>query len=108
MNNSKFKLIQQACVSVFYPGSMDSQVMKDDIKAAWGEIKEYMEMQLNCVMHIMASGHLRQNNDKVEKDGITTYLDVTNDCIASWRLLWQLLISILFGQLSIPSSIDVY
>ena len=67
MNNSKFKLIQQACVSVFYPGSMDSQVMKDDIKAAWGEIKEYMEMQLNCVMHIMASGHLRQNND-VEKD----------------------------------------
>ena len=82
--------------------------MKDDIKAAWGEIKEYMEMQLNCVMHIMASGHLRQNNDKVEKDGITTYLDVTNDCIASWRLLWQLLIFILFGQLSIPSSIDVY
>ena len=51
--------------------------MKDDIKAAWGEIKEYIEMQLNCVMHIMASGHLRQNND-VEKDGITTYLDVTN------------------------------
>ena len=95
--------------SVFYPGSMDSQVMKDDIKAAHGgEIKEYIEMQLNCVMHIMASGHLRQNNDKVEKDGITTYLDVTNDCIASWRLLWQLLISILFGQLSIPSSIDVY
>ena len=67
-----------------------------------------MEMQLNCVMHIMASGHLRQNNDKVEKDGITTYLDVTNDCIASWRLLWQLLIFILFGQSSIPSSIDVY
>ena len=58
--------------------------------------------------HIMASGHLRQNNDKVEKDGITTYLDVTNDCIASWRLLWQLLIFILFGQSSIPSSIDVY
>ena len=57
---------------------MDSQVMKDDIKAAHGgEIKEYIEMQLNCVMHIMASGHLRQNNDKVEKDGITTYLDVT-------------------------------
>ena len=73
-----------------------------------GEIKEYIEMQLNCVMHIMASGHLRQNNDKVEKDGITTYLDVTNDCIASWRLLWQLLISFCLASCQFQSSIDVY
>ena len=53
--------------------------MKDDIKAAWGEIKEYIEMQLNCVI----TSWLVVTYDKIMtlKKIITTYLDVTNDCI---------------------------
>ena len=53
--------------------------MKDDIKAAWGEIKEYIKMQLNCVI----TSWLVVTYDKIMtlKKIITTYLDVTNDCI---------------------------
>ena len=78
--------------------------MKDDIKAAWGEIKEYIKMQLNCVI----TSWLVVTYDKIMtklKKIITTYLDVTNDCILLGAVV-ATIDFILFGQLSIPSSID--
>ena len=77
--------------------------MKDDIKAAWGEIKEYIKMQLNCVI----TSWLVVTYDKIMtlKKIITTYLDVTNDCILLGAVV-ATIDFILFDQLSIPSSID--
>ena len=69
--------------------------MKDDIKAAWGEIKEYIKMQLNCVI----TSWLVVTYDKIMtlKKIITTYLDVTNDCILLGAVV-ATIDSILFNQ----------
>ena len=60
-------------------------------------------MQLNCVI----TSWLVVTYDKIMtlKKIITTYLDVTNDCILLGAVV-ATIDFILFGQLSIPSSID--